>query len=65
MPSNGIRKFRFKHNQSWSWHIGLFFCIEPKSDLTRKRDFYLFFCFGRHDFSIGMITEFEDDEYMD
>lgn len=42
--------------------MGLFLCVEPKTDLG-KRDFYLFFCLGRHDFSIGMITEY--DKYKD
>lgn len=60
MPEGCTRKFRFKHDISWSWHIGLFFCIEPKN-VTGKRDYYLFFCFGRHDFSLGMITESEDE----
>lgn len=63
MPSGGIRKFRIKHTTSWAWHIGIFFCVEPKNNLTGERDFYLFFCFGRHDISIGMLTDFEDDCY--
>lgn len=61
MPSIGVRKFRIKHDRSWAWHMGLFLCVEPKTDLG-KRDFYLFFCLGRHDFSIGMITEYDSYE---
>lgn len=55
-----VRKFRFKHDKAWAWHIGMFFCIEPKSEVINKRDWYLFFCIGTHDFSIGMITDTED-----
>lgn len=43
-------------------HMGLFLCVEPKSTVTGKRDIYLFFCLGMHDFSIGMITKFDEDE---
>lgn len=57
MPTYVKRKFRVKHDKAWAWHIGLFFCVEPKSELTGKRDVYLFFCIGRHDFSIGLISE--------
>lgn len=63
MPSTGIQKFRFKHDKSWAWHIGIFFCIEPKQEMSGKRDVYLFFCIGWHDFSIGMITEYDEDLY--
>lgn len=66
MPENGTRKFMFKHDKSWTWHIGAFLCIEPKSIAINKRDIYLFFCFGHHDFSIGMITDYDsDNEYLD
>lgn len=58
MFSTGIRKFRIKHDISWAWHVGIFFCIEPRIE-SINRDFYLFLCLGRHDFSIGMITEYE------
>ena len=57
MPEKYVRKFRVKHDKAWAWHIGLFLCIEPKSELTGKRDIYLSFCLGTHDFSIGIITE--------
>lgn len=56
------RKFCITHDCAWSWHIGLFLCVEPKSTVTGKRDIYLLFCLGMHDFSIGMITKFDEDE---
>ena len=56
------RKFRITHDRAWAWHIGLFLCVDPKSTVTGKRDIYLFFCLGIHDFSIGMITKFDEDE---
>lgn len=59
--SKYVRKFRIKHDEAWSWHIGIFFCIEPKNEINNKRDFYLFLCFGKHDISIGMITNYEED----
>lgn len=62
MPDNYVRKFRIKHDKAWVWHIGLFFCVEPK-DETGKRDIYLFFCFGTHDFSIGLLSEPEEGNY--
>lgn len=55
--SKFVRKFRIKHDEAWSWHFGLFFCIEPIS-ATGKRDFYLFLALGKHDISIGMISEY-------
>ena len=57
------RKFRITHDCAWAWHIGLFFCVEPKSTVTGKHDIYLFFCLGMHDFSIGMITEYNEPEF--
>lgn len=42
MPDNYVRKFRIKHDKAWAWHIGLFFCVEPK-DETGKRDIYICF----------------------
>lgn len=60
MSDTYVRKFRIKHDKAWAWHIGLFFCVEPKSELIGKRDVYLFFCFGRHDISIGLISEPEE-----
>lgn len=55
--------FKIKHDIAWAWHIGIHFCIEPKSDYDGKRDMYLFLCLGRHDFTIGFIHDYEDDEY--
>ena len=67
MPERWVRKFRVKHDRAWAWHIGLFFCVEPKPEPqdfevlgTGKRDIYLFLCLGRHDFSIGLLTEPEE-----
>uniref|UniRef100_A0AAU8AZR0 Uncharacterized protein n=1 Tax=Dulem virus 35 TaxID=3145753 RepID=A0AAU8AZR0_9CAUD len=54
MNSKYIYRFGFKHDEAWAWHIGLFFCIEPKC-MDGKRDMYLFFCVGKHDFSIGFM----------
>ena len=53
--------FIIKHDRAWAWHIGLFFCIEPKCE-DGKRDVYLFFCFGKHDFSIGFLHEYDEEE---
>ncbi len=65
MPENekGVRKFRVTHDKAWAWHIGICFCVEPKSIVTGKRDIYLFLCLGMHDFSIGMITEYNEPEF--
>ena len=57
--SKFIRKFRIRHDEAWSWHFGLFFCIEPRCTSTGKRDFYLFLALGKHDISIGMISEYD------
>lgn len=54
MNDKYIYRFGFKHDKAWAWHIGLFFCIEPKC-MDGKRDIYLFFCVGKHDFSIGFM----------
>lgn len=59
MGSKSKRKFCIKHDRAWAWHIGLFFCIEPRC-ADGKRDYYLFFCIGKHDFTIGMIHEYEE-----
>uniref|UniRef100_UPI004057A784 hypothetical protein n=1 Tax=Acetatifactor sp. TaxID=1872090 RepID=UPI004057A784 len=55
--------FRLKHDIAWAWHIGINFCVEGKSSYDGKRDVYLFFCLGRHDFSIGFIHEWGTDIY--
>jgi hypothetical protein len=49
-------KFKIKHDKAWAWHVGVFFCVEPRCD-DGKRDFYLFLCFGNHDITIGMIHD--------
>lgn len=54
------RKFRIIRSRSWAWHIGLFFCIEPKQEITGSRDIYLFLCLGTCEISVGMLTEYED-----
>jgi|GEM_PF-2896304 len=63
MPSEDkfVRKFRIRHDKAWSWHLGIFFCVEPKRN-NGKRDVYLFLALGTHDISIGMISEYEGDE---
>lgn len=53
------RRFRIIHEKSWSWHVGWFFCVGPKPETNERRDIYLFVCFARHNFSIGMITEID------
>lgn len=53
------RRFQFKHDKAWAWHIGVFFCVEPK-DETGQRDIYLLFCIGTHDFSIGWLSDYEE-----
>lgn len=57
--SKFVRKFRIRHDEAWSWHFGLFFCIEPECNGTEKRDFYLLLGLGKHDISIGMISEYD------
>lgn len=54
-------KFAFKHTEAWGWHIGIHFCIEPKA-MDGKRDAYLFICLGKHDFTIGMIHVYNEEE---
>jgi len=58
----GVRKFGIKHDRAWSWHIGFCLCTEPKSRTTGKRDIYLLICLGTHDFSIGMMTWYDESE---
>lgn len=55
------RRFRAKHDIAWAWHIGIFFCIEPRNSIG-QRNIYLLFCFGHHDLSIGMITGYDEGE---
>ena len=55
MNSKWVYKFAFKHDIAWSWDIGAFFCVSPK-DIRLNREIYLFFCIGKHDFSIGMLN---------
>lgn len=57
-----VYKFTFKHDKAWAWHIGINLCIHPK-DVFGKRDIYLFICLGRHDFSIGMMNVYKEEEY--
>lgn len=57
-----VRKFRVKCEKSWGWHIGLFFCVEPKSEVTGKHDIYLLVCLGKRELSIGMLTEYDDED---
>lgn len=55
MPSKAKDyRFKFRHDEAFAWHIGINFCIEPKH-YDGKRDIYLFFCIGKHDFSIGFM----------
>lgn len=63
LSENYVRKFRVKCDKAWGWHIGLFFCIEPKSKVTDKHDIYILICLGKHEISIGMMTECEDEEW--
>lgn len=63
-PNTFVQRFRFKHDRAWSWHIGVTFCVEPKSEATGKRDIYLFFCVGTHDFSMGLLSEPEENEEL-
>lgn len=51
--------FNFNHDKAWAWHLGLFFCIEPKWE-DGKRDIYIFIGIGNHDFSIGMMHTDEE-----
>ena len=55
--------FRIKHDIAWAWHIGIHFCVEPKSDYDGNREMYLFLCFGMHDFTIGFIHDWGTDLY--
>lgn len=58
MPSKYQYKFTIKHDKAWAWHIGAFLCVEPKA-YDGKRDIYLFFCLGKHDFSIGWLHVYD------
>ena len=53
-------KFGFKHDEAWGWHVGAFLCISPK-DVDGHREVYLFFCIGKHDFSIGFMNLYEEE----
>lgn len=57
MPSKYIYRFRFKHDKAWGWHIGIHFGITP--NIGGDREYYLFVCLGKHDFSIGWLGEAE------
>ena len=61
MSEEVIYKFAIKHDKAWAWHTGIFFCVEPKYD-DGKRDVYLLMCFGRHDFSIGLLHLWDEDK---
>ena len=54
-------KLTVKHDKAWAWHIGAFLCIEPKCIFSEKRDVYLYFCIGKHDFSIGFMHVPEEE----
>ena len=56
METKSNYKFTFKHDISWGWHIGAFFCVTPKAN-DGHREVYLFFCLGKHDFSIGWMFD--------
>ncbi len=61
MGSNWVRKFRVKVDKiEGRWHIGAFFCVDFEN-LLKKRDKYLFICFGHTEISIGMITDCEEE----
>ena len=36
------------HDKAYDYHIGAFLCCD-----TSMKEIYLFFCIGKHDFSIG------------
>lgn len=63
---NGYKRgFKIKHDKEYDrFHIGVFFCIDYK-DIKGKRDKYLFICLGFHDFSIGVMTDYEDEPGME
>ena len=60
MGSRSKYKFTIQHDKAWAWHIGIFFCVEPKSE-DGKRDVYLFLCAGRHDISIGLLHIYDEE----
>lgn len=55
-------KFMARHDIAWAWHIGIHFCVEPKNEVDGKRDIYLFICLGRHDFTIGCLHFWNEDD---
>lgn len=63
MPDKSKYKYKFgiKHDEAWGWHIGINFCISPKSNFG-KREIYLFICLGRHDFTIGKYYEYIEED---
>lgn len=56
------RKFRVKHDVlDGRYHWGIFFCIDWE-DCNGNRDKYLLLCFGKHDLSIGIMSEYKEEE---
>ena len=68
MSRKGKYRFAFRHDKAWAWHLGAFFVVEEKMSEDGKRDIYLFFCIGRHDFSIGFMhcydEQQDDDDWL-
>ena len=65
MPEHSKRKFRIVHNTNdGRWHFGIFFCVDYDWSSSGKRDIYLLLALGKHDINIGMITEFEEGDYL-
>ena len=66
-----------KHDKAYAFHIGLFFCIDyntinlfiseedkekmPWYKKLKYYEYYLFFCIGTHDFTIGRIVKTYDE----
>lgn len=59
MSENRNKKgFFILHDKAFAFHIGAFICVDKYA-----KEIYLFFCFGKHDFSIGY--RWEDSNYKD
>lgn len=53
------RRFKIKHDKlDGRFHIGIFFCVDYR-DYMGNRDKYLFVCLGFHEFSIGIMRDYE------
>jgi hypothetical protein len=63
MPDESKYEYKFtcKHDEAWAWHVGINFCISPKDNFG-KREIYLFICLGKHDFAIGMLHVYKEEE---